>query len=63
MRKTYLVNMDLAEQIESIAHWDRKSIKEIVNKAFDKFINDYASDSKNKPYVFPNRKIKPISEE
>lgn len=63
MRKTYLVNMDLAEQIESIAHWDRKSIKEIVNKAFDKFINDYASDSKNKLYVFPNRKIKPISEE
>ena len=63
MRKTYLVNIDLAEQIEAIAHWDRKSIKEIVNKAFEKLINNYASESANKQYVLSNNKIKPIPED
>lgn len=38
MRKTYLVNMQSAEKIDSIAYWDRRSVKEVINEAMEAYI-------------------------
>ena len=32
-RATFIVNEDLLEKLKAIAYWDRKLIKEVVNKA------------------------------
>jgi hypothetical protein len=41
IRRTYLVNKDLSEKIESISYWERSSIKDIVNEAFNMLITKY----------------------
>lgn len=46
-RKTYIVNAALADKIEAIAHWDRLTIKDVVNEAFTDRIAKY--EKKNGP--------------
>ncbi len=50
-RKTYIVNSESAAKIEAIAYWDRRSIKEVVNDAFSKYINEWERK---------NGKVKPM---
>ena len=40
-RKTYIVQGELADKIEAIAHWDRVSIKQVVQEAFTDKVNSY----------------------
>ena len=40
-RKTYIVAINQAERIDSIAYWDRQSVKEVVGEAFDDRIKKY----------------------
>jgi hypothetical protein len=39
IRRTYLVNLDLANKIDGIAYWDRKSVKEVMSKAMQDFVD------------------------
>ena len=41
MRKTYLVEIEAADQIEAVAYWDRKSVKEVVGEAFASYLERY----------------------
>lgn len=59
MRKTYLVRMDTAEDLEAIAYWERETIKDVINKALSAYVNEYALNSKNKANVLPSLRIKP----
>lgn len=38
MRKTYLVSIELAEKLDAIAYWDRKSVKESITEAMRNYI-------------------------
>ena len=40
-RKTYLVNKKLADWIEDIAYWDRKTTKEVIGEAMASYILDW----------------------
>ena len=40
-RKTYIVNTDLANKINEIAHLERTSIKNVVNMAFTSHVKEY----------------------
>ena len=40
-RATFIVNEDLLDKLKSIAYWDRKLIKEVVNTALQDAINKY----------------------
>ena len=46
-RKTYIVNIALADQIDAIAHWDRVSVKDVVQEAFTDKVKKY--EKKNGP--------------
>ena len=46
-RKTYIVNTELANKIDAIAYWDRTTVKEIVNEAFNEKVKKY--EKKNGP--------------
>lgn len=37
-RKTYLVNKQLADWIEDIAYWDRKTTKEVIGEAMAAYV-------------------------
>lgn len=41
VRATFIVRPDLNEKMKAIAYWDRKLIKDVVNEAFEAFINKY----------------------
>ncbi|ODN41037.1 hypothetical protein [Piscirickettsia litoralis] len=41
MRKTYLVDKNLADKIEGISYWERINIKDVVNDAFRTAIKKY----------------------
>src|SRR4051812_36131401 len=56
-RKTYIINEDLAEQLDAVAFWERKNIKDVANEAIRKYINEYALDNKNKQNVLPTLQI------
>ncbi len=58
-RRTYIVNEDIANDLDAIAYWERKTIKDVVNKAL-RNVNEFALDSKNKEYVLPAMRVKPI---
>lgn len=40
-RKTYIVNVELANKIDAIAYWDRTSVKEVVKDAFENKVKKY----------------------
>jgi hypothetical protein len=60
MRKTYLVSIDVADDLEAIAYWERETIKDVINQALSNYIKEYALDNKNKANVLPSLRIKPI---
>lgn len=37
-RKTYLVNKQLAEKLEDIAYWDRKTMKEVIGESMAAYV-------------------------
>ncbi len=41
VRRTYIVNEDYANKINSIAYWDRVNIKNIINSALANYIDQY----------------------
>jgi hypothetical protein len=41
MRKTYLVNIELAEKLEAVAYWDRRSVKEVIYEAMHNYLATY----------------------
>ena len=41
IRKTYLVNEDMANKIGWIAYWDRLKIKNVLNTAISEYITKY----------------------
>ncbi len=60
-RKTYIVDEDIADDLDAIAYWERKTIKDVINKALRNYVNEYVMDSKNKNYVITDRmQVKPI---
>ncbi len=44
-RKAYIVDSALADKIDAIAYWDRKSIKDVVNDAFTDHVTKYEKKS------------------
>lgn len=40
-RKSYIVNMSLADKVAGIAYWDRLSIKDAVNEAFELYVSKW----------------------
>lgn len=40
-RKTYLVNKQLAEKIEDIAYWDRKTTKDVIGDAMAAYVSSW----------------------
>jgi hypothetical protein len=60
MRKTYLVSIDLADDLEAIAYWERETIKDVINRALSNYVKEYALDSNNKTHVLPSLRIRPI---
>ena len=40
-RATFIVNEDVLDKMKSLAYWDRLSIKDIVNNAFEEHISRY----------------------
>jgi len=43
-RTTLIVNIDTYEKIKAIAYWERKQIKDIVEKSFNLVLNLYNSE-------------------
>ena len=44
-RATYIVRDSIVDQLKSVAYWERKQLKEVVEEAF----SSYLSDKKTKP--------------
>jgi hypothetical protein len=42
-RATFIVNEDALEKLKLIAYWERLLIKDVVNQALEKFIQEYES--------------------
>jgi hypothetical protein len=40
-RATFIVNEDLLDKLKAIAYWDRKLIKEVVDKALQDAVSKY----------------------
>ena len=55
-RKTYIVNIDLSEKIEEIAHQERTTVKNVVHDAFSSRVDKW--EKKNRPPKVPKKKIK-----
>lgn len=53
-RKTYIVNTELADQIDNIAHTDRTKVKDEVYKAFTAHVAKWVK--KNGPLILPKKK-------
>lgn len=43
-RTTIIVNVSTYEKIKAIAFWERKTIKEIIEKSFTLYLNQYTSE-------------------
>jgi len=52
--KTYLVNIDLADKLEAIAYWDRKTTKEVIGEAMAMYVGSY--EKKNGAVKTPPKK-------
>ena len=52
-RKGYIVNIELADQIDAIAFWDHKKIKDAVQEAFTDYVVKW--EKKNGPLKIPNK--------
>jgi hypothetical protein len=46
-RKTYIVNIELANKIDAVAHWEYLSVKDVVNEALVARLAKY--EKKNGP--------------
>ncbi|MDX9694321.1 MAG: hypothetical protein RBT49_00865 [Bacteroidales bacterium] len=46
-RTTIIVNNDTYEKIKAIAYWERKPIKEIIEKAFNFVLSEFPDDKLN----------------
>ena len=53
-RKTYIVNIDLSEKIEEIAHQDCTTVKNVVNEAFTVHVDKW--EKKNGRLKVPKKK-------
>ena len=40
-RATFHIAEDLLEKVKAIAYWERLTIKEVVNEAFDNYVANY----------------------
>lgn len=40
-RATFIVNIEHLESIKSIAFWERKTLKNVIHEALEKYISDY----------------------
>lgn len=47
IKKTYIVNNDMAEKINAIAYWDRAKIKDLIFEMQSAFVKKW--ESKNGP--------------
>lgn len=47
-RKTYIVNIDLADKINQIAQYDKKQVKEVVDEAFKDMVAKYEARYRNR---------------
>ena len=54
MKKTYLVNIDLADKIDEIAHQERTTVKKVVNEALTNHVDKYEAETG--PIIVPKRK-------
>jgi len=52
LRATFIVNEDVLEKMKAAAYWDRKKIKDVVNDAFEMYL-ETRSDL---PKILTNRK-------
>jgi hypothetical protein len=59
-RRTYILNEDIAEDLDRIAFWERTTIKDVVNEAVKDYVNRYVLDNKNKQNVLPSLRVKPV---
>ncbi len=39
-KKTFIVKTDYIEKIKSLAYWERREIKEIINEALKQYLQD-----------------------
>ncbi|MBE7635062.1 hypothetical protein [Tenacibaculum finnmarkense] len=46
-RATFIVNEDLLEKLKAIAYWDRKLIKEVVDKSLQDTVDKYEKKNGN----------------
>jgi hypothetical protein len=44
-RATFIVGEDLLEKLKAIAYWDRKLIKEVINKALQEAVDKYENEN------------------
>ena len=44
-RKTYIVKSETADKIDAIAYWDRQTVKDIVDDAFNIKIDKYEKEN------------------
>jgi hypothetical protein len=54
MRKTYIVNAELVDKIDEIAHQERTSTKAVVNEAFTNHVEKW--EAENGPVPVPKKK-------
>lgn len=54
MRKTYMVNMDLANKIDAIVFWDRTTLKDTLFEMQSNFVKEW--ESKNGKVKLPKKK-------
>jgi hypothetical protein len=40
-RATFIVQETILDKIKAVAYWDRCNIKDVINDAFEAYINDY----------------------
>lgn len=53
VRKTYIVNSETVDKINSVAFHTRKMVKEVVDEAFTMYLNSY--EKKNGPIKLPGK--------
>jgi len=52
-RHTFYVQLKIIEKLKDIAFWERRTLKDVVNEAFDRYISK-CEGKKGRPY--PRRK-------
>lgn len=53
-RKTYIVNIELADKMDEIAYVDRTTLKSVVNDAFTNHVDKW--EKENGPLKIPEKK-------